>query len=437
MPQELHLLRALRSRNYRLFFGGQLISLTGTWLTQIATSWLVYRLTHSTVMLGIVGFAGQIPAFMLAPFAGVLVDRWNLHRVLVITQTCAMIQSLALAALTLAHVITVPQILALYVMQGIVNAFDIPARQAFLVQMIEHREDLSNAIALNSSMFNAARMIGPSIAGVLIAATSEGICFLIDGISYIGVIIALLAMRIKKHGTHKQHRHVLHELKEGVRYAFGFPPIREVLVLVAIVSLAGVPYTVLMPVFAGDILHGGPKTLGFLMASAGIGALGGGITLAARKSIVGLGRWMAGASVGFGLTLVAFSLSHSILLSAALMCISGFFMIVNFASSNTVLQTIVDDDKRGRVMSLFTMCFMGTMPIGSLLAGELARPTRLGPARTVMLGGFCCIAAALIFARKLPAIRKHVRPILVQRGILPQIATGIAAASESRTPPEA
>jgi len=430
-----NLLRSLRSRNYRLFFAGQLISLTGTWLTQVATSWLVYRLTHSTVMLGVVSFAGQIPAFALSPVAGVLVDRWNLHRTLIATQTLAMLQSFALAILTLTHTIHISHILALYVLQGLINAVDIPARQAFLVQMVENRDDLANAIALNSSMFNAARLIGPSLAGVIIAATNEGICFLADGISYFFVILALFAMRlIRTPRTTEKHNHVLHDLKDGLKYAIDFPPIRVSLTLVAIMSLVGAPYTVLMPVFATDILRGGPATLGFLTAASGTGALAGGILLASRKTIVGLGKWIAAASVGFGAGLIGFAFSRTLVLSMPMMFITGFCMITSMASINTIIQTIVEDRMRGRIMSLFTMCFMGMMPFGALIAGLLARPTRLGPTYTLTLGGVACIASGAIFLLKLPTLRHAVRPVLVAKGILPQVATALESASTVRAP---
>ncbi len=426
----------LRSRNYRLFFTGQLVSLIGTWLTQVATSWLVYRITHSTLMLGLVTFAGQIPAFALAPFAGVLVDRWNLHKTLVVTQTLAMVQSFLLAFFTLSGTITVWHILGLYVFQGLINAVDIPARQSFVVQMVESREDLSNAIALNSSMVNMARLIGPSLAGVIIAASNEGICFLVDGISYIGVIIALLAMRIVRKKEDRPRKHVLLDLKEGVKYAFGFAPLRWPLLLLALVSLVGAPYSVLMPVFATDVLHGGPKTLGFLMAASGIGALCGALRLASRRTVVGLGRWIAIAAMGFGVSLIVFSNSRFLPLSIVMMAILGFCMITTMASVNTVLQTITEDWMRGRVMSLFTMCFMGMMPLGSLIAGELARPDRLGPTWTVTAGGIACIFGGIFFAQALPEIRRLARPILVARGILPEVATAIQTASELRVPPE-
>ena len=426
--------RAFHSRNYRLFFGGQGISLIGTWLTQIATSWLVYRLTNSALLLGVVGFASQIPTFLLTSFAGVLVDRWNRHRILIITQTLSMIQSLTLAVLTLTGVITVLHIIVLCVFQGLINAFDVPARQSFVVEMVEKKEDLANAIALNSSMFNAARLLGPSIAGVLIASVGEGMCFLLDGISYIAVIGALLAMKISPKGIEPQRTDVLEGLKEGFTYAFGFAPIRSILLLIALVGLMGTPYIVLMPIFATEVLHGGPHTFGFLMGASGVGALVGAVYLASRKSVRGLGRIIALAACILGIGLIAFSLSHIFWFSLLMMLLTGFGMIVQMASSNTVLQTIVDDDKRGRVMSLYTMAFMGMSPFGSLLAGGVAR--EIGAPNTLLLGGIACVLGSLLFARKLPALREIVRPIYVRMGIIPEVAKGIQTATELTVPPK-
>jgi MFS family permease len=414
------ILRALRHRNYRLFFGGQSISLIGTWLTRVATSWLVYRLTKSALLLGVVGFAGQIPSFLLAPFAGVLVDRWNRHRILVVTQILSMLQSLMLALLALMGVIAVWHVMILSVVQGIVNAFDTPARQSFVVDMVENREDLPNAIALNSSMVNAARLLGPSVAGILIAAVGEGLCFLLDGISYVAVIASLLAMRVATKTTEPPRHHVLQELREGVKYAFGFPPIRSVLLLLALISLMGMPYTVLMPIFATDILHGGAHALGFLMAASGMGALAGAVFLAARITVRGLGKIMSRTAALFGLGLIAFSLSRRYGLSLFLLLVIGFGMMVQIAASNTVLQTIVDDDKRGRVMSFYTMAFLGMAPFGSLLAGGLA--SKIGAPTTIMSGGIVCVLGAMLFARQLPVWREMIRPIYVRMGIITEIA---------------
>jgi len=420
--------RALRHRNFRLFFGGQGISLIGTWMQRVALSWLVYELTNSAFLLGVVGFAGQLPTFLLTPFAGVMADRWDRHRVLIITQGMAMIQALILALLVLAGLIRVWEIIVLSIFLGVINALDAPVRQSFMIEMVGNKEDLGNAIALNSSMVNGARMIGPSIAGLLIAAVGEGICFLINGISYLAVIYALLAMKV----THRKHRvrksRILQELREGFNYAFGFPPIRAILLLLAVVSLFGMPYTVLMPIFAKDVLHGGANTLGFLMASAGVGALTGAFSLAARKKVPGLGKWIVRASAIFGAGLIVFSLSGLMWLSLVVLMFVGFGMMVQVAASNTILQTIVDDDKRGRVMSFYAMAFMGMMPFGSLIMGSLAG--RIGAPGSLIFGGIICLSGAAIFYWRLPVLRRFVRPIYVKMGIIPEIATGIQTATE-------
>ncbi|XXT15443.1 MFS transporter [Sorangium sp. So ce429] len=425
--------RAFRHPNYRLFFFGQGTSLIGTWLTRVATSWLVYRLTGSALLLGFVGFAGQIPTFLIAPIAGVLVDRWDRHRVLVVTQVLAMVQSGLLAVFALTGTITVWHVLFLAAFQGVINAFDTPARQAFVVQMVDAREDLSNAIALNSSMVNGARLIGPSVAGVLIAAVGEGWCFAIDAISYIAVIASLLAMRIARPERREQKRgDVLADLREGFRYVSSFGPIRAILLLLALVSLTGMPYTVLMPVFAGEVLHGGAYTLGLLMAASGVGAVAGALWLASRRTVLGLGRalWVAGALFGAGL--IGFSLSRSVWLSVPLMMITGGGMMVQMAASNTLLQTIVDEDKRGRVMSFYTMAFFGMAPFGSLIAGWLGG--RIGAPATVLWGGVATLAAVGLFVRKLPELRRLTRPIYVRLGILPEIAEALGRTTEVTSP---
>ena len=428
------MLRALSYRNYRLFFGGQVISLAGTWITTTATNWLVYRLTHSALLLGVVGFAGQFPAFLLGPVAGIFVDRWNRHRLLVVTQTISMLQSFALAALTLSGRITVHWIIALSIVQGAVNAFDMPGRQAFLLTMVENRQDLGNAIALNSSMVNVARLVGPSVAGIVIAAAGEGWCFMLDGFSYIAVIIALLRMRIAKVATAKSPQHPLQQFREGFSYVFGFPPIRSIILLLALVSLVGVPYSVLMPIFATQIFHGGPHTLGFLMTASGCGALLGALWLAARRSVVGLGRVIPIAGALFGAGLIAFGLIGTFWIALPCLTVAGFGFMVQMASSNTVIQTIVDDEKRGRVMSFYTMAFLGTVPFGSLIAGWLS--SRIGAPDTLIMGGVCCLGGAALFARSLPMLRTHVRPIYVRLGIIPEVSTGLATAAELSVPPE-
>jgi MFS family permease len=424
------MLRALAHRNYRLFFSGQGISLIGTWITRLATSWLVYRLTGSAAMLGIVGFAGQIPTFVLAPFAGVWVDRLDRYRVLVVTQVLSMLQSFALAWLALSGTITVMHILLLGAMQGVINAFDTPARQSFVVEMVEDRADLANAIALNSSMVNGARLVGPSVAGVMIALAGEGWCFMVDGVSYLAVIASLLAMHIVRRERAATGTRVLAELRDGFRYAFGFAPIRSLLLLLALISLMGMPYTVLMPLMAARVLHGGPHTLGFLMGATGVGALCGAVYLASRRSVLGLGRIIPMAAGLFGAGLISFSFSRNVLLSLALMVVTGSGFMVQMASSNTVIQTIVRDELRGRVMSFYTMAFMGTAPFGSLLAGVLA--ARIGAPHTILVGGVACILGGLVFARTLPRLRELVLPIYVARGILPEIAAGLSDAAALR-----
>jgi MFS family permease len=413
---------------------GQSISLIGTWMTRIATAWLVYRLTHSPFLLGVVGFAGQIPGFFLAPFAGVWIDRWDRHRTLVITQILSMLQSFALAGLALGNVITIGEIIWLSLAQGLINAFDMPARQAFVVEMVEQRADLSSAIALNSSMVNIARLLGPSIAGVVIAILNEGYCFLIDGISYIAVIASLLAMRTRPVPRRTQSKAVLQDLREGWRYVTGSAAIRSVLLLLALCGFAGMPYTVMMPIFAGSILHGGPHTLGFLMAAAGVGALISAVFLAARKSVRGLGRVIPISATIFGAGLVGFSLSRTLWLSLLLMLFTGAGMMQQMAASNTVLQTIVDDDKRGRVMSFYSMAFLGMTPFGSLFAGIAAN--HIGASRTLMIGGALCIAGAVWFTLHLPAVREEIRPIYRRLGIIPEISAAIQTAEVLLTPPE-
>ena len=403
-------------------------------MTRIATSWLVYRLTDSAFLLGLVSFAGQIPSFLVTPLAGVWVDRWDRHRTLVVTQTLAMIQSFMLAGLAFGHVITVWQIIVLAFFQGLINAFDMPARQSFVIQMIEDRADLGNAIALNSSMVNASRLVGPAIAGMLIATAGEAYCFLIDGISYIAVIVSLLAMRIPPTPSRVRETRVFEELAEGWKYVVQSIPIRSILMLLGLVSFVGMPYTVLMPIFASSVLHGGAHTLGFLMAASGVGALASAISLTARRSVLGLGKMIPISAAIFGAALIVFSYSRILWLSLLTMLFTGFGMMQQMASSNTILQTIVHEEKRGRVMAYYTMAFVGVAPFGSLLAGAAA--TRIGAPATLTIGGVLCIAAAAWFAFELRRIRMQVRPIYVELGILPEVATGLQAAAALQVPPE-
>jgi MFS family permease len=411
-----HAWRALRHRNFRLFFGGQSISLIGTWMTRVATSWLVYRLTKSAILLGTVGFAGQIPTFLLAPIAGVIVDRIDRRQVLVWTQTLAMVQSLLLAWLTLSNRVTIGEILALSAFQGVINAFDMPGRQSFMIRMVENRSDLSNAIAINSSMVNVARLIGPSLAGIVIAATNEGWCFFIDGVSYIAVIASLLMMRIKPDPQH-QGATMIEQMRQGWVYVADSLPIRNILLLFALLSLMGWPFMVLMPIFAAQVLHGGPHTLGFLMGAVGVGSLISALSLVLRRSVRGLTKVIPIAAVVFGIGLIAFGLSKGIWLSLVMMLVTGFGMMQGLTSSNTILQTLVDEKMRGRVMSYYTMAFVGMAPFGSLLAGAMAHA--IGAPRTVIVSGVACIAGGLLFWTQLPAIRRDMRPIYERLGIIP------------------
>ena len=420
--------RSFQYRNYRLFFGGQSISLVGTWMQRIAMPWLVYHITGSALLLGVVSFAGQIPTFILSPVAGVLTDRWNRYYVLIASQIVAMLQALALTWLYYAGTIEVWHIVVLSAVMGCFNAFDVPSRQSFVIDMVERKEDLGNAIALNSLMFNGARLIGPSIAGILLATAGEGICFLINAISYIFVIASLLMMKVAPRKRWKGSSHISKDMKEGFNYAFGFAPIRHVILLLALVSIMSMPYTVLMPVFAKEVLHGGSHTFGFLMGAAGVGALMGGLYLASRRAILRLGRIVPIAATIFGAGLIAFSLSRYYPLSLFLMIISGLGMMLHTASSNTILQTITDDDKRGRVMSFYTMAIMGTAPFGSLMAGGLARV--IGAPNTILIGGAACILGALFFFRRLPELKNIVRPIYIKMGIIPEVVSGIQIASE-------
>jgi MFS family permease len=414
------ILRALHHRNYRLFFGGQSISLIGTWMQQIAMSWLVYRLTHSAFMLGVVGFSSQIPIFFFASIAGVYVDRWNRHRILVVTQILAMIQALILAFLTLIGAIHVWHIVVLSIFLGVVNAFDMPTRQSFIVELIDKAEDLGNAIALNSLMFNGARFVGPAVAGILIGILGEGVCFLINGISFLGIVFALIAIKVpKRKKVIRTSRRIWQDLREGYSYAFGFIPIRYIFLQLGLMSFMGMSYIVLMPIFAKDILHGGPHTLGFLMAVSGIGALAGSIYLASRKTILGLERFIVFASAIFGIGVIAFSLSKILIVSLFIMFITGFGMIVQMASSNTILQSIVEENKRGRVMSIYATAFIGMAPLGNLFAGTLA--SWIGAPNALIVSGIGCIIGSLIFAANLPQIRKEVRPIYIKMGIISEI----------------
>ena len=419
-----HAWRALRHRNFQLFFAGQSISLIGTWMTRVATSWLVYRLTKSSLLLGTVGFAGQIPTFLLAPFAGVIVDRLDRRKVLVWTQTLAMVQSLLLAWLALSHRINITEILILSCFQGVINAFDMPARQSFMIRMVEDRSDLSNGIAINSSMVNAARLIGPSLAGLLIALTSEGWCFFVDGVSYIAVITSLLMMRLSSENIQNHGATMVQQLREGWDYVAASVPIRNILLLFALISLMGWPFMVLMPIFAAQVLHGGPHTLGFLMGAVGVGSLVSALILVVRRSVRGLLKVIPIGAAVFGAGLVAFGLSQNQWLSMVMMLVTGFGMMQGVTTSNTILQTLVDEKMRGRVMSYYTMAFVGMAPFGSLLAGAMAHA--IGAQHTVVVSGVACIFGGLWFWTRLGVIRRDMRPIYERLGIVPPKPTSVA-----------
>jgi MFS family permease len=433
------MLRAMRYRNYRLFFCGQWASLIGTWLTMLATSWLVYRLAkveypgQAPLILGVVGFAGQIPIFLLSPLAGVWIDRWNRHRVLVATQSLSMLQSFALAGLALGGVIQIWHVLVLNALQGVVNAFDVTARQAFVVELVENRDDLSGAIALNASMFHSARLVGPAIAGWLISISSEGVCFLIDGFSYLAVLVALLAMRLAPRPAAAPHHSARRAFAEGLKYSFGFQPIRSLLVLAGISSLVAMSQPVLMPLFADQVLGGNERTLGLLLAASGLGALIGSLYLASRRTVLGLGRVIAFANGALGLGMIAFSFSQSLPLSLAILPVVGGALVVEMASANTVLQTIVDDDKRARVMGLFAVAVMGMAPFGSLLAGTVAN--FVGAPWTMTAAGIISVFTAIAFFLHLPTLRPLLRPIYIKKGILPEMAEGMQAASNLAATP--
>jgi MFS family permease len=402
-------LRALKHRNFQLFFAGQFISLTGTWMQSVAQSWLVYRLTGSVLLLGTIGFASQIPVLLLAPFGGSTADRFNRHRILLITQSTAMLLAGVLSYLTLSGKVEIWHLMAIAVGFGMANAFDIPARQAFVADMVG-REDLINAIALNSSMFNGARIVGPAIAGILVAGVGEGWCFLINAVSYVAVLASLTAMTISPI-IRQSNKSPFADIKDGFVYVATTPPVRALLLLLGLVSLMGMPYAVLMPVFADQYLGGGSGTLGFLMGASGFGALAAALTLASRKHVFGLGTWVAVACAGLGISLIAFSYSRNVYLSALALIPVGFSMMTQMASSNTLVQAMIPDEIRGRVMSVYSMMFMGMAPLGALTAGTVAGI--IGPAETVLIGGVVCIVGAIVFATQLGRLSTQGREMIV------------------------
>jgi MFS family permease len=402
-------LRALQYRNFQLFFGGQLISLVGTWMQYVAESWLVYRLTHSSVLLGVIGFAGQIPVFLLSPAAGIVADRFRRQWVVICTQTSAMLLAFTLAALTLTGAVRIWHIFALAATLGVVNAFDIPARQSFIVEMVG-KQDLMNAIALNSSMFNASRVVGPAIAGLLVAGVGEGWCFFLNGASYIAVIAGLLLMNVPRRAAEQRVGSPMAHIVEGFRFVAHNLPMYALLMQLAVVSLSGMSYTVLMPIFADRILHGGAEALGVLMGALGVGALSAALVLASRQTLKGLNRWAAIATFTFGVGMIAFSFSHNLLLSEALLIPVGFSMMIEMGSSNTLIQSMVPDRLRGRIMAVYSMTLVGMAPLGALIAGAAA--DRFGAPRTVAAAGVVCMAAAAVFWTQLPKIREHARRLI-------------------------
>jgi len=409
-----HIARAFRHRNYRLFFSGQLVSLVGTWMQTVAESWLVFRLTESSALLGLSSFVGLIPVFLLAPLGGAAADRFDRRRIIIVTQSVSMTLPLILSALTLTGRVRVWQIFVLAACLGIVNAFDMPARQAFVVDMVG-RDDLLNAIALNSSMVNGARIVGPAIAGLTVAAVGEGWCFLLNGLSYVAVIAGLLMMRLPGSAPTLTHRSALHHTIEGFRFIARTAPIRALLILLGIVSFAGLPYSVLMPVFAESILHAGPRGLGVLMGASGAGALAGTLALASRRGVLGLGRWVLTAAVSLGLALMLFSLSRTFWLSVVLLVPVGASMILQMAASNTLIQAMVPDALRGRVMAVYAMMLVGMAPFGSLFAGLVAE--KIGAPHTLALGGAVCLVAAIVFGTRLPVLRAEGRQLIVAQGL--------------------
>jgi len=408
-----HGLRSLRHRNFQLFFGGQLISLIGTWMQNVAQAWLVYRLTGSSFLLGAVGFAGQIPVFLMAPLGGIVADRKNRQHVVIATQTVSLLLAFILAGLTLTQLVQVWHVMLLAALLGVVNAFDIPARQSFIVDMVG-KEDLINAIALNSSMFNGARVVGPAIAGLLVASIGEGWCFFLNGVSYIAVIVGLLLMRVTWQRG-KFSGSPLENIVEGFQYVRSTQPIRLLLLLLGLVSLVGMPYAVLMPIFADRILHRGANGLGILMGSTGVGALVGALTLAFKRGLKGLGSWVLLSSAGFGASLILFGISKNFWLSVALLVPVGYCMMVQMASSNTLIQSMVPDRLRGRVMSVYSMMFMGMAPIGALAAGVVAH--HLGGPLTVAIGGLACMLGSAAFGMRLPVMRIEARRLILAQGL--------------------
>ena len=408
--------KALDNPNLRLYFAGQVVSLIGTWMQQMALSWMVYRLTNSSYMLGVVGFASQAPTFLITPFGGIIADRVNRKKLVLLTQTLAMIQATALAVLSFSESPLIWHLIALGAIMGLINAIDLPCRQTFLVDMLGSREELPNAIAVNSSIVTLTRLIGPALAGIFIAWAGERMCFVANAISYVAVIIALIFVKAKQKEQPKKQPDVFLQLKEGFKYAFSFGPIRSLLGMIALVSLFCMPYSVLMTAFAKDVFHGDATTLGILTTATGVGSLIGAVYLSTRKGVLGLGRWVWVSCMLFGIGLIGFGFSTNLYVALPLLAVAGFGSMILVAASNTILQTLVDEDKRGRVMSIYTMCFMGLAPFGSVAAGWLS--TRFSLGETVLASGVVAVLLSIGFATKLPKIRQEARPTYIERGIL-------------------
>ncbi len=409
---------SLRSKNYRLYFAGQSVSLIGTWMQNVALSWLVYRLTGSVFLLGLVGFMSQIPMFILAPITGVLTDRFDRLRIMTLAQICFMLQALAMTLLVLFNLIAVWHIIALSLVFGIISAFDAPARQSLVIDLIDKREDLGNAIALNSAVFNGARLVGPAIAGITIAIVGEGICFLLNTLSFIAVISALLKIKVPVRKMVIENIKLKKVFTDGLSYTFRTIPIRMLLIQLALLSLVALPFIVLLPAYAKEILHGSADTLGYLMSSLGAGALTGAIYMASRKSVIGLGRIISLCSSLLGLMIVLAALSQKTIFSLILFYFGGLSMILTIAAINTMIQTIADEDKRGRVMSFYAMALMGTTPIGNLMAGTIA--SGIGIPYTLLAGGIITIISGAVFELKRKSLRKYIRPIYIRKGIIPE-----------------
>ncbi|NLF39319.1 MFS transporter [bacterium] len=408
--------RAFSSRNYRLYFIGLSVSVIGSWMQSTAMSWLVYRLTGSAMLLGVIAFLAQVPSLVLTPLAGVLLDRIEKRRVIMWTQVLAMAQAAVLATLVLTGVIATWHLVVLSLALGMVHAIDAPARQSFVVHLVGRKDLLGNAIALNSTMFNAARLVGPFVAGILVASVGEGICFLINAVSYVAAITSLGMMPAGLGKPTGPRKHFLHELHEGFAAAFSFMPLRTLIMHVAFISLVGMSYNVLAPIFAREVLHGDARTFGCLTAGVGCGALCAALFLASRRTAVGLSSVVAVATGLLGVSLVVFSQSRVFALSLGAMVVAGFGALATLASCNTLVQTIVDDRKRGRVMGIYMMFFLGVAPFGSLLMGWLAQT--IGAPTTQMLSGLACIAGALAFSTRLPEMRRLKRPLYIEMGLL-------------------